>query len=173
MKRIENITDFIAWSNEVNHSTIQCDLQDIYARTTPSEINDLFWDMSKNEKHLIIFAVNKCMGGEALLSLLHSYISRKINTELIEHIEAMNKDMSDEWTKIYTEQKAIADEKQRIEQIEQENRLLKKNLASYQESNTSLYNEKIALKDELEALNKELNKQYSFESHIKKLLKAA
>jgi len=175
MKRIENIQDFIAWSKEVNlHTTyLLCDLQDIYARTTPAELNSLFWDMSKNEKHLIIFAVNKAMGGEALLLLLQSFISRTINNELQQHIEAMNKDMSDEWTKIYTEQKAIADEKQRIEQIEQENRVLKKNLASYQESNTSLYNRKIALQDEIDSLKKELTKQYSFESHIKELLKAA
>ena len=175
MKRIENIQDFIAWSKEVNlHTTyLLCDLQDIYARSNQDVLHNLFRDAIKNDKQLIIFAVNKAMGSEALLFLLHSYISYVANREIIEHIDAHNKDMSDEWTKIYTEQKAIDDGKQRIEQIEQENRLLKKNLASYQESNTSLYNEKIALKDELEALNKELNKQYSFESHIKKLLKAA
>jgi len=175
MNKIENIQDFITWSKEVNlHTTyLLCDLQDIYARTTPAELNSLFWDMSKNEKHLIIFAVNKAMGGEALLSLLQNFISKRINNEIEAHREQWN----NEWSKITTKEYALEIDREgyenRIKQLEKDNEYLTKKLAGYQGELPKLHGHNIELQSEIEALNKELKKQYSFESHIKELLKAA
>ena len=173
MKRIENITDFIVWSKEVNLSTIQCDLQDIYARTTPAELNELFWNASKNEKHLIIFAVNKAMGGEALLLLLHSYISYVANREIIEHIDAYNKEISNDRAQIAIEEKAIEEKKQYIAGIEKENKTLKNQVDELWDTNSILRSCVNNLEDEVKKLNQELTKQYTFENHIKELLKAA
>ena len=173
MYKIDTENNFLLWALEVNRSSKMCGLQDIYAHSMPDVLNRLFFDMSKNDKHLIVFAIQKCMGSESLLSLLQSFISQKVSAEVIQHIDAYNKEISNDRAQIAIEEKAIEEKKQYIEHIEEENRLLKKNLASYQESNTSLYNRKIALQDEIDSLKKELTKQYSFESHIKELLKAA
>ena len=175
MKRIENITDFITWSKEVNlHTTyLLCDLQDIYARTNPKVLNTIFWSALKNDKHLIIFAVNKCMGSEALLSLLHSYISYVANKEIIEHIDAYNKEISEDRQKIASEEKAIEEKKFYIAGIEKENKTLKNQVDELWDTNSILRSCVNNLEDEAKKLNQELKKQYSFESHIKELLKAA
>jgi len=173
MKRIENITDFIAWSKEVNLSSKLCDLQDVYARSDQNLLNDLFFDMLKNDKHLIIFAVQKCMGSENFLNFINGYVNRLANREIIEHIDAYNKEISEDRQKIASEEKAIEEKKFYIAGIEKENKTLKNQVDELWDTNSILRSCVNNLEDEAKKLNQELKKQYSFESHIKELLKAA
>jgi len=173
MHKIDTENNFLIWALEVNRSHKMCDLQDIYAHSMPDVLHRLFFDMSKNNKHLVVFAIQKCMGSESLLSLLQSFISKRINNEIEAHLEQWN----NEWSKIKTKEYALKIDREgyenRIKQLEKDNEYLTKKLTGYQGELPKLHRHNIELQSEIEALNKELKKQYSFESHIKELLKAA
>ena len=173
MYKIDTENNFLLWALEVNRSSKMCGLQDIYAHSMPDVLNRLFFDMSKNDKHLIVFAIQKCMGSESLLSLLQSFISQKVSAEVIQHIDAYNKEISNDRAQIAIEEKAIEEKKQYIAGIEKENKTLKNQVDELWDTNSILRSCVNNLEDEVKKLNQELTKQYTFENHIKELLKAA
>jgi len=178
MNKITNREELISWARQVNlmsmtnHSLV-CNLQDVFAHSNPTLLKDLFFDLPANDKHLVIFSVQKCMGSETFLDFIDGYIKRKgqqwINNE--------SEDINEEWQKIMGAKEALRKEKKeyeyKIDGLNRKNDLLARANNDYYRTITKLSKENITLRAKLEEMEAELKKQHAFESHIKELLKAA
>jgi septal ring factor EnvC (AmiA/AmiB activator) len=113
------------------------------------------------------------MGSETFLQFIKAYVDRLANREILEQM----KGMESEWRTLLDDKNAFREEKNKqenyVKHLETENKSLKNKLESYQDEHYKLTRHNYTLQEEIEKLNKELKKQYQFESHIKELLKQA
>ena len=173
MKKITSTDDFLEWANQVNRETgFLCDLQNIYAKSEMELLKNIFFNMAKNDKHIIIFAVQKCMGSENFIDFIRSYIHKEGEHWIDIEIKKINK----EWNNIINEKQANEkknnDYINKINVISISNDSLKERLECQKNVISSLREENDKAKEEIEQLKRELEKQHAFESHIKALLRS-
>ncbi len=173
MKIVNNL-DFENWNKSVNHATQQCDLQDVFARSNLTELKCMFLDQSKSDKHLSIFAINKCMGAETMLQFVHAYSRHTSETYINEYEDTEGKELDTLRDALTIEKAEFESEKTEvkatIKALQSLNRELKKDNDTMSIETAKLYNRIQDLELELIDTKAELDKQWAFESHIKELL---
>ena len=170
MKQIESETDLMQWAASVNHSVKMCDLQDVYARSDVKLLKKWFNESSQNDRELLVFSIQKCMGSACLLDLVRCYARFQANMLIEQEQEEINA----QWSTVLTEKNAIAQREielsSTIESLTADVNHLNDVLETTRDDKNHLYQRNMELIDENTELTLSLEKLQVFESHIKELL---
>jgi len=112
-KKIENITDFLQWAKQVNlcfSSKGMPDLQDEFARTDRKVLQDIFIGAEQNDRRLLLFGIYKAMSDDVFFDYINHVVNNKVN-KIAEQLEL---EISNRWTEIKTEQIALDETKEQI-----------------------------------------------------------
>jgi len=171
MHKIESNTDLLKWAKDVN--TLNCnipDLQDVFVRSTMSELKQYFIDSQQNDKELIVFSISKCMGSSTLLEFITVYSRHKAE----DHIQAENDELGERWDELITKEMEFESHKQKlqvtIENLQHRNSELEKHNDELAKKLSKSYVRNLDLESEIEEMRQDLKKLYNFESHIKELI---
>ena len=170
MNKINTHDEFMQWAQNVKHATIQCDLQDRFAYTDTAILKSMFLDAPKNDKHLLIFSIQKCMGSDMLLKFINTYARSKAE----EYIEKEQVDIATKWDEVLVAKK---EQEKQVEHLEnmltQELGITKSYAASihaHKQEITQLSKENRSLQNTVDNLQSENQELRQFENHIKGLL---
>ena len=86
LKPIENITDMIAWAEEVNllvttNTKRLCELQDVWGRSICCTLKRIYCEELKGKRSLVTFAIHKIMSFDTFEDMIKTWIAFQIDKE--------------------------------------------------------------------------------------------
>ena len=142
MKTIENITDMIAWAEEVNllvttNTKRVCELQDVWGRSICNTLKRIYCEELKGKRSLVTFAIHKIMSFDTFEDMIKTWIAFKIDKEreiMRANIEKDLRRVEDAQQRLQESKKAvfkrIREERNRSERIERISRIMRDRLTA-------------------------------------------